>query len=561
LVNKPKIKCKFGCGEWYSFGHKCNAYYNSDDYKQKRSREDKVVLSINARTTTTNHIEDAIMTDANNDDLATSAWKRMSEDQSFDCKSKDSSNKRFAHITNGPLNFLTPLYIEGKKLLGKVDTGSDVSIINKNLLKFFNKTNINKVNGTLNFLGSGSRTKRCGRTDPLKVTYINNISFEFTFEILEFDEKSNNFDVLLGTDILCHLNIAFTGIAVKYSDEDAEKENAQFININFDQNEYTPDDSPYGSEADQKRFMTEIEPYVKKNQDIPITSFCTIPESVVELNTKEGATAYHRQYPIAHSLRPVLDKQIEEWLQAGTIKKCPVNTSFNSPLLLVPKKNGLGQTVDYRVCMDVRGLNKLLPDVNFPVPLVREIFEELGGKKVFTTLDLRSAYNRFKVREEDQHKLTFTHHNQQYCFQGTCFGLKHVTSVFCKVMAILFQDMECVQTYVDDCLIMSNDFESHIQDVKKVIERLTSVNLILNPKKCHWAHHSVHMLGFEINEKGTTVDPRKLTTVANWPIPKNNKDIQSFMGLINYFRDYIPMISKVAAPIDRMRNSHNVPQY
>jgi hypothetical protein len=105
---------------------------------------------------------------------------------------------------------------------------------------------------------------------------------------------------------------------------------------------------------------------------------------------------------------------------------------------------------------------------------------------------------------------------------------------------------------------MSDDFETHVQDVKKVIDRLTYVNLILNPKKCHWAQHSVHMLGFVINEKGTTVDPRKLTTVENWPTPKSSKDIQSFMGLINYFRDYIPMISKVSAPIDRMRNDSNV---
>ena len=129
--------------------------------------------------------------------------------------------------------------------------------------------------------------------------------------------------------------------------------------------------------------------------------------------------------------------------------------------------------------------------MNFPVPLIRDIFDQLAGKKVFTTLDLKSAYNRFLVHPDDQHKLTFTHDNQQYSFRGTCFGLKHVTSIFCKVMAILFQDLECTFTYVDDCLIASNDYESHIRDVKTVIDRLTSVNLILNPDKCHWCQSSV----------------------------------------------------------------------
>lgn len=406
---------------------------------------------------------------------------------------------------------------------------------------FFNKLKLHKINkvfGQLTFLNNDSSCKRLGETDSLKVTYSNDISFNHTFEILEFNDNMP-FDVLLGTDILSKMNIGLTGVAVKWNKDKEFEEDAQFKNLNMDECEYEPNNSPYGNEKERARFMSEIKQVVQKNQEIPLTSFCSVPESVIRLPTKDGATAYHRQYHVAHSLKPILDKQIDDWLKAGTIKKCPVNTSFNSPLLLVPKKNALGQTIDHRVCMDVRGLNKLLPDINFPVPLVREIFEELGGKKVFTTLDLKSAYNRFLVHPDDQHKLTFTHNNQQYCFQGTCFGLKHVTSVFCKVMAIIFQNMKCVQTYIDDLLIVSDSFEKHIEDVKKVIERLTSVNLILNPDKCHWAQHSVHMLGFVISEKGITVDPRKLTTVEKWPVP---------------------MILKVAAPIDRLRNESNVKQ-
>jgi hypothetical protein len=79
-----------------------------------------------------------------------------------------------------------------------------------------------------------------------------------------------------------------------------------------------------------------------------------MPESIIPLPTKEGATAYRRQYPIPHSLRPVLDKQIKEWLETGTIVKSKVNTSFNSPLLLVPKRNKAGEIINHRVCLGVR---------------------------------------------------------------------------------------------------------------------------------------------------------------------------------------------------------------
>lgn len=423
---------------------------------------------------------------------------------------------------------------------------------------------IKQLSGSLNFASVNSSAKRIGKTEPLSLSYINNITFKHEFELVNFNHDLE-FDVLLGAEILPKMGIGLTGVAVNWNDgENVYSKNKQkdelFNSLNIDHDElYEPDNSPAGSFEERKAFMNIIQPSIDKNQKIPITSFCTIPESVVRLPTEKGATSYQRQYPIAHSLRPVLDKQIEEWLESGTIKRTTINTSFNSPLLLVPKTNKAGEIVSHRVCADVRGLNRLLPDVNYPVPIVRDIFDNLAGKKVFTTLDLKSAYNRFLVHPDDQHKLTFTHNNKQYSFQGCCFGVKTVTAIFCKVMDILFEDMrDIVQTFVDDCIISSSSINEHARDVKRVIDRLTSVNLILNPEKCSWFQHSVHMLGFVVNATGIKVDKNKLTNVESWPIPRTCKDIQRFMGLINYFRDFIPMISEVAAPIDSLRNDPHV---
>ncbi|KAG1128427.1 hypothetical protein G6F37_013685 [Rhizopus arrhizus] len=172
------------------------------------------------------------------------------------------------------------------------------------------------------------------------------------------------------------MGIGLTGVAVNWNDgENVYSKNKQkdelFNSLNIDHDElYEPDNSPAGTSEERKAFMNIIQPSIDKNQKIPITSFCTIPESVVRLPTEKGATSYQRQYPIAHSLRPVLDKQIEEWLESGTIKRTTINTSFNSPLLLVPKTNKAGEIVSHRVCADVRGLNRLLPDVNYPVPII-----------------------------------------------------------------------------------------------------------------------------------------------------------------------------------------------
>lgn len=448
-------------------------------------------------------------------------------------------------------------------MVAKIDTGSTHTFIKleslRNKLHLFN---INKnVNGYFNCLSKDNKISRIGLTDPLTIKYTNGISFKHQFEVMDFND-SFDFDILLGTDIMSKMGIALTGVAYNLEDDSADPSDKDsiFSNANIVTTDTPePDNSPAGSQKEAAQFMASIQDNTDNNQKIPVESYCPIPESIVKLPTPEGATAYRRQYSIPHTLRPVLDEQIKEWLKTKTIEKCGVNTSFNSPLLLVPKKNKQGEIVSHRACLDVRLLNKILPPTyNFEVPLVRNIFENLRGKKVFSTLDLSNAYHRFKIHPPDSHKLTFSHNGQQYCFIKGCFGLKSLTSQFCKVMAILFEGMDCVQSFVDDCIVASETPEQHAKDVAMVIVRLTNAKLILNPKKCVWFQQSVRMLGFVVNADGIMVDKAKLTNVESWPVPKTAKHIQQFMGLINYFREFVPMISTVAEPLTRLSHAKNV---
>jgi len=487
---------------------------------------------------------------------------------SYDCKSENENIQKMSNRirANAAFNLLTPIIIEGVHLVGMVDTGSNTSFVNKSLtLSKLKHIKIKKLKGYYNFLSYDNGTSRFGITDPLQFKYANGITFTHCLEVIVFNDDFK-FDVLLGTDILPKMNIGLTGVAYSLGSEHthsdaAVKDDMIFENINIDQaNNLEPDNSPAGTTEQRAEFYKIIEQSLNRNREIPVTSHCPMPESIIHLPTKEGATAYRRQYPIPHALKPVLNKQIDEWLQTGTIVKSKVNTSFNSPLLLVPKRNKAGELVSHRVCLDVRLLNKILPPTfNYPVPLVREIFDNLAGRKVFSTIDLSNAYHRFKVAPEDVHKLTFTHDNAQYSFVKGCFGVKMLTSQFQKCLAILFDGIDCVQNFVDDCIVASDSYEQHAHDVKLVIDRLTSVNLIINPDKCVWFQQSVRLLGFVVNTTGTKVDRNKLTNVENWPLPnKNNKQIQQFMGLINYFREYIPMISRVAEPITKLSNAANV---
>jgi hypothetical protein len=136
----------------------------------------------------------------------------------------------------------------------------------------------------------------------------------------------------------------------------------------------------------------------------------------------------------------------------------------------------------------------------------------------------------------------------------SCFGLSFLTQLFCFVMHKLLKDIKEVECYVDDCVIASKP-EYHAALVKEVIDKLTSVNLRINYEKCTWRKTSIYMLGFVVGPGVIKLDMRRLSDIDNmFQIPRNAKQVRSLMGVISYMRDFVPMISKIASPIDALRN-------
>ena len=131
------------------------------------------------------------------------------------------------------------------------------------------------------------------------------------------------------------------------------------------------------------------------NSNIPGNAFCNIKESIVDLPTPEGVYCNTRQYPHAYHLRLAIDAAVQKWLDDGVIVKALVNTTWNSPLIAVNKTDAKGNKTGIRICADLRQLNRHLPDDKFPIPVIKEIFADLAGAQVYSTLDLVAAYHKF----------------------------------------------------------------------------------------------------------------------------------------------------------------------
>ncbi|EIE78251.1 hypothetical protein RO3G_02955 [Rhizopus delemar RA 99-880] len=371
----------------------------------------------------------------------------------------------------------------------------------------------------------------------------------------------------IGTDFMTKLGIGLTGLPYKWDTDEVDNieaaqskysDNSELLE-EVDKEMSELEDCPAGTPEQFQSAINDIKPLIQLNQGIPRGSFCTIPESVVSIETPENVTSYRSPYPIALVYHQVVQDQINEWLENGVIKRAPANTEWNSALTVVKKTNAKGEMTGYRVCHDPRHINALLSSIDrMPLPKISELFEELKGASVYSTLDLKSAFNSLRLREDHAHKLAFSWNNVQYVPIGTPFGLKHISSVMQRTMSIVLENMPFARCFIDDIIVASTSIEEHKLHLKAVINKLTKVNLKLNPDKCKFFQNKINLLGFRISPKGVSLDVRKVANVQDFPVPKTGKDIMRYCGLINYFRPLIPKASTLLAPLDALRNEKSL---
>ena len=238
-------------------------------------------------------------------------------------------------------------------------------------------------------------------------------------------------------------------------------------------------------------------------------------------------------------------KQLTAYIEAGHIR--PSTSAFGAPILLVRKKDG-----SMRMCVDYRGLNDITLKNTFPIPRIDDLHDQLGNAHYFTKLDLYSGYHQIQITPGHEHKTAFTSRYGTYEFTVMPFGLTNAPSTFQTAMHALFHDWldDFIIVYLDDILIYSSTQQVHTQHLYQVLQRLTDNKWYCKIKKCHFAQTSIEYLGHIISHGTISIDPEKMKAVTDWPTPfKNLTEVQSFLGLVGYYRKFIPHFSHIARPL------------
>ena len=440
-------------------------------------------------------------------------------------------------------DFLISVVICNSEFMGLIDTGANRSYIKQCHAETLNLSTVPTMS-TIR-LGDGSTVRQSMQTVPLDLNS-NGHQLRCSLGIL----PNINYDLILGRDILFRLGIGIHGVTHPASQtiDNSDSDDNMLTDSKIDQ---TVDTVPSN---ELEEILSGISQVIEQNLQISNEGFCSFPDSQVHILTGDQKPVFRRQYPIAQAFHQAVTEQIDKWLRTNRIRKAHSSTQWNLPLTVAPKKDLLGQKTAVRVCLDPRAINSILPDDNYPIPRISDLFEKLRGFVLASSLDLRESYTQLLVHEEDQEKLSFTWNSVRYTWQGAPYGLKFLTSHFQRVMTSVLSDCLpfCI-IFVDDVVVFSSSIQQHIEHINRVIQALNNANLRLNLDKCRFGCTQLPILGHIVSGTQIRPDPEKISSFHNLPIPETGKQIESFLGLANYLRDYIPMYSKIASPLEKLR--------
>ena len=298
----------------------------------------------------------------------------------------------------------------------------------------------------------------------------------------------------------------------------------------------------------------QINQLIQKNADLfsakgEPNGFCSNSPIHIKTNHPPISQAAYRT-PL--SKRKLVEEAIADMLTENVIR--PSELAWASPITLVPKRDG-----STRFCVDYRKLNSVTIRDQYPLPQIQDIFDQVGGSTIFSSLDLKAGYWQLAVAEDSIEKTAFRCHLGHYEFLRMPFGLTNAPAVFQRMMDKVLAGLigRIVMVYLDDIVIYSRSEEGHVQHLELVFARLREAGLRLKPTKCFFGLEEIKLLGYIVNRDGIHTDPEKVKAIAKLTQPRDLKGVRSSLGMTGFYRQCLPDYAQIAEPLEELKRKYS----
>ena len=243
-------------------------------------------------------------------------------------------------------------------------------------------------------------------------------------------------------------------------------------------------------------------------------------------------------------------RQIDSMMELKLIR--PSQAPAVSHVMLAPKPGG-----KWRFCVDYRTLDLLSESLSWPIPNIKMMLERIGTRraKYFAILDLSQGFYQVPLHESSKALTAFTTWCGVFEWNRLPMGIKGAPPFFQYIMAtfVLVGLIYVIcELYIDDICVHAQTEEEYLENLTQVLERCRKHNIKLNPAKCKFGLSEVEYVGHTINEQGIHFVRSRLDSVLDFELPKLGKQLKSFIGFCNYFRDHVRDFSAKMFPLNQL---------
>ncbi|XP_054742683.1 uncharacterized protein K02A2.6-like [Anastrepha obliqua] len=399
------------------------------------------------------------------------------------------------------------IVVNGKETRFQMDSGAEVSVITLDTYEMLNKPPVKQCSRVLygyghtqiETLGEIAAKIQYGSVEKILPLVVSNV------------RGSNN---LLGVDLFEQL-----GFKIVQVDSVTAKSNAKLHTI------------------------------LSTFADVFTPALGTMKSVKASIRLKENAVPkFIKSRPIPFAQLQKFKDEAQRLSQAGIWKQITFS-DWASPIVLATKPDG-----SIRICGDFKkGVNQQIDVDQYPLPTRECLLHTIRYGKYFSKIDLRDAYLQMELDEDSKKVLVVNTPLGLFQYQRLPYGVASAPAMFQKHLEQLLCGVDGCANYIDDIIVAGASEQEHIERLAKVLHILQSAGIRCKKEKCEFLKTKLTYLGREISADGILPDESGIQAVKNLRRPKTLKELEAFMGKINYYHNFIPNYSQLAAPMNKLR--------
>ena len=261
----------------------------------------------------------------------------------------------------------------------------------------------------------------------------------------------------------------------------------------------------------------------------------------------EDRRIFYKAAPVAYATKPKVDEHLDRMLEQNIIEEVRFS-EYACPIVIADKPNG-----DIRICGNYKlTANKVLNLEQYPIPSLEDMVQSLQGGQFFSKVDLSHAYNQVELDDDSKKYTTINTHRGLYQYNRLPYGIASAPAWFQRTMETLLSGIPMCRPYLDDVIISGRTEQEHLENLQAVLQRLRESGMKLKREKCEFMKTSMTYLGHQIDAKGIYPLDDKLEAISAAPEPRNQEELRAYLGLLGYYRQFIPNLTKHIAPLNQL---------